>query len=658
MKSIERHCGACVGTGRVLAVLLCCSLMESLADVTLVQDHQPVAKIVIADAASLTARHAAGELKQHIREATGATLPIVAESQLTQDKGPRVYVGVTQAARRHGLDSGTLEPDAYILRTLDNDLYILGRENALPDAEFNFIKHQSELNGTLFGVYELLDRYVGVRWLWPGKLGTYIPPRGTIVIEDTLNEVHTPRLKFRIFRTSGVRHWNLDDEPDVVRHLAFSDATIKAYQTDLALYLGRHRVGGGDRKPIVGHYFHDWWQQHGKQHPEWFMMRPDGKRGPVRGDERRVAMCVSNPDLQRYIVEQAWDGGDTLRLGEVDRRLFCHCDACRAWDGPQPERPPEFARDDYLPSMVSDRYARFWKTVQAMASERNPDVTVTTFLYLSYFPAPTGNISLNANIYGEFVPWGSRYASFPMPPPMERWLREQWSGWEQTGMRLAFRPNYLLLGYVMPHLSTRQVGEFFKYAVENGMDGFDQDSLVGHWAVQGPMLYMHMRLAWKPDMAIDDIRHEYFSAFGDAAPLIERYFDYWEDYSLTRPGGNLRNLVDANIAYPPDVFALAQALLVEAEATVRRHPRPEYRQRVQFLAAGLEHARLAARFMGTLDRGRVSWRPERFRESQAALRELIAFRRETDHLYIANLWAAAHHENRRTEVAKLLADMD
>lgn len=649
---------AWTGIAGMLAMIFFCSLNQSLANVVLVRERQPTARIVIADDATLTARHAASEFADHLRGATGAVLPIVAESDAPQNGGSRVYVGVTQAARRHGLETGTLEPDAYILRVIGNDLFVLGRESALPDTEFNFIKHQSEPNGTLFGVYELLDRYLGVRWLWPGELGTYIPPRDTMVIEDTLNEVHAPRLKFRIFRTAGVRHWDLDHEPEPVKRLAFSEAALKAYQEDLALYLGRHRVGGGHRKPVVGHYFHDWWGTYGDRHPEWFMLRPDGKRGPVRGDERRVAMCVSNTDLHRYIVDNAWDGGEILRLGEVDRRLFCDCQDCRAWDGPQPERPPDFARDDYHPRMVSDRYARFWKTIQAMAAERNPEVTVTTFLYLNNFPAPTGDLRLNANIYGEFVPWLSRYAWFPMPPPMERWLREQWSGWEQTGMRMALRPNYLLLGYVMPHLSTRQAGDFFKYAVEHGMEGFDQDSLVGHWAVQGPMLYVHMRLAWKPEMSVDAIRREYFSAFGDAAPIVERYFDYWEDYALTRPGGNLRNLVDANIAYPPDVFVPAQALLAEADAIVRRDPRPEYRQRVRFLSAGLEHARLAARFMGTLERGRVSRRPARFRESQAALNELIAWRREYEHLYIANLWSAARHEHRRTEVAKLLVDPD
>ena len=39
-------------------------------------------------------------------------------------------------------------------------------------------------SGTLLGVYEVLEDYLGVRWLWPGDLGTYVPRRNTIVIPD------------------------------------------------------------------------------------------------------------------------------------------------------------------------------------------------------------------------------------------------------------------------------------------------------------------------------------------------------------------------------------------------------------------------------------------------------------------------------------------
>ena len=38
--------------------------------------------------------------------------------------------------------------------------------------------------GTLFGVYEWLDHDVGVRWLWPGELGTYVPSLPTMALQN------------------------------------------------------------------------------------------------------------------------------------------------------------------------------------------------------------------------------------------------------------------------------------------------------------------------------------------------------------------------------------------------------------------------------------------------------------------------------------------
>lgn len=640
-----------------LAIICSFGLLSvGYAQVTLVANRQPAAVVVIADDASLTTRYAAEEIVEHVLLATGVLLPVVAETRAPEFTGSKMFIGTTRSATSAGLSSDSLESDSFWLRIIDDRVYLLGNDSCIPGDAFDFIDHQSASLGTLFAAYEFLERYVGVRWLWPGKLGTYVPKTDSIVVPGGLDEIHSPQLKFRQFRTAGVIQPGLNDEPDAVRRLSFSDAVMRSYRKDLAAYLGRHRTGSSEPKPAVGHYFHDWWKLHGRRHPDWFMMDHNGQRGPIDDDERRVALCVSNEELHRHIVDTAWDGGDIIRLGGVNRRTFCRCEACEAWDGPQPESPPEFARDDFEPRMVSDRYARFWKTIQGMAAERNPDATVTTFLYLNYFPAPIGGIRLNSNIYGEFVPWLSPYAVFPMSETAEQWLRDQWSGWQRTGIRMAFRPNYLMLGYVMPHLSTRQAGAFFKYAVEHGMEGFDQDSLVGHWAVQGPMLYVHMRLAWRPDLSIETIRQEYYNAFGPAAASIESYFDYWEDYALGRPGGNLRNPVDAHIAYPPDVVDAAHALLAEADAITRRHPSEVYQKRVQFLMAGLEHARLAARLMSTLYQGRVSWRPERFRESQAALHDLIAFRRANEQQYIANFFVAARHEVELTDVDVLLHD--
>lgn len=633
---------------------------------TVIDRGEAFAAIVTADDPSDVAARAAEELAWHLQQATGVWLPILPESQWAGQKPHALYVGATRAAERQGLRLQELAADTFVLRRIGSDLFVAGDEGdgSLPPPHNGAPWVPSDApvahRGTLYGVYELLDRYVQVRWLWPGELGTHIPRQERIQLPAALDDVAAPAFTFRRFR------WNLiarEARPPYdarFGRLAFSEAGIAAYHDDLQAFVRRHRLGDTTAKPPIEHSFAGWWDRLGEQHPEWFMMHEDGHRGPppagwtVRPDH--VPMCVSNPQLHRYIVDEDWDGASILRLGEVDRRAFCHCPTCLAWDEPLPDVTPAFAPNLYRP-MVSNRYARFWQTIRDMALARNPDAIVTTFLYWNYLPAPEP-IVLGPQVYGEFVPWGqSEITFFPLQADAYQWLIDQWDRWVQTGMTLAYRPNYFNGGYVMPHLSTWQAGEFIRRLYQQGMVGFDFDSLVGNWATQGPMLYMHLRLGTKPWLPIETIRAEYFAAFGPAAAAVEAYFDYWETYARDRPGGPLySNLFDAHLAYPEPALARGFALLAEAAAQVQAEPASLPARRVAFLEAGLQHAAHSAHLMGLLERGKLPADAKRRAAATAALRELIAFRRAHEHLYIADYVSAARREHRWLEIDAMLGE--
>ena len=94
----------------------------------------------------------------------------------------------------------------------------------------------------------------------------------------------------------------------------------------------------------------------------------------------------------------------------------------------------------------------------------------------------------------------------------------------------------------------------------------------------------------------------------------------------------------------------------EAMALAAQDPRPEFAERVRFLQAGLEHARLSARFIGMLDPGGAlpTHDAERFQAARSALEELIRFRRANEHLYIAEYIAASVVEHRQIDISTLL----
>ena len=655
--------------GLVAGVLLS---VPCAAQVSLVREGEARAVVVTADRPSPTACYAAEELIYHVARATGVTLDTVKEGDAPEDVHSRIYVGVTEAALARGFDPERLPREAYILRSVGNDLFVLGRED-----DGNPLDQNNPNAGTLFGVYEFLERFLGVRWLWPGELGTYVPKADAIELWS-VNETEVPALDFRGMRWGRIRSVSHGSQALSERdaQLGFSPEVAVRYGKALEVLLRRHRLGGADARPPSGHAFSGWWKRYGQEHPEWFALRRNGERGPSDTDQRDVPMCVSNPELHEFIIEQ-WDGGPTLLLGPVDWPGRCMCENCRAWDGPQPENPPWFAAAIYgsdhrerelFGGATSDRYARFWKTIQEKASKRNPHVLVSgSFIYENELPAPTTDIQLNKNIYGEFVQWQDPHLRyFPMPEDAFEWIKEQWLGWRRTGLRMAYRPNYLHDGYVMPHFETRHSGGFFKFAYEHGMEGADFDSLTGQWGAQGLRLYMHLRLLSKPDQDLAAVRDEYCAAFGPAAGTMGRYFAYWEDYAFEHCKRIIELYSDtqwrytryarhAHEAFPPECFAPAEVLLEQALTEAQASDLREFTERVRFVQAGLQHARLATRVTAIFD-GEETLRPERTEEAKEALRQLIAFRKEHEDSFFSDLYhVTSFWELQRMELEPLLA---
>jgi hypothetical protein len=649
--------------------------MQGAAQVCLVRNGEAMAAVVHADAPTETARYAVAELTDHTEKAAGVRLAVYPESEAPEAVHTRIFIGETERARHCGIDVSRLPREAYVMRSFGNDLFILGRESdADPLAQNN------PDAGTLFGVYEFLERYLGVRWLWPGELGTYVPPADTLEFWS-VNETRAPELAFRNMVWSRIRNVAIGgaalSEEDV--RLGFSPEGAVNYGKAVRVLMRRHRLGGHDAEPPTGHTASGWWEKYGEEHPEWFALRRDGTRGHPEKDYHNVPLCITNEELQDFIIAQ-WDGKSVLRLGPVDRPGRCTCAKCRAWDGPQPETPPWFAERVYatddraqelFAGVTSDRYARFWKIMQEKAEKRNPDVLVSvSYIYENEFPAPVTGIKLNSRFFGEFVQWQDPHLRwFPMPDEAFEWIKAQWIGWRETGIRMAYRPNYLHDGYVMPHFETRQSGDFFRFAYDHGMEGARFDSLTGQWAAQGLRLYMHLRLMAKPDLEVETIRREYFDAFGPAAETMEAYFDYWEDYAFENrmrfiklywdAGWRYSNYVRcAHKAFPPVCFEKAAALLDKAREEASASDRPEFAERVRFIRLGIEHARLATVLTAACD-GRESPPPGRIEEAREALRELVAFRKKHEDTFFSDLLhATAFWERPRLNVDTLAEGWD
>jgi len=560
--------------------------------------------------------YAAEELQHHVEKAGGVKLDIVREPDRPERYTGLVYVGNTQAARDAGIDVASLDANAFTIRLVNDDLYLAGQ-----DGKGNPLEVGTR-TGTLFAVYEYLERGLGVRWLWPGELGAHVPPRADIRVESW-DQTESPHLAWTDWRNA----------PTIIRPDLWPDPQAgEAFIRAQAQWKKRLRIAG-THDIRAKHSFESYWERHHADHPDFFNLLPDGTRRPLEGDATGevVTLCVSNPALHDQIVSE-WDGKgrpDVVRVGENDSPGMCTCDACRAWDAPDkrfqtspywdggkiPTRRERFRGENVglagdsaswdgrfelndAPSL-SDRYARFYLAVQQKAGKLRPDALVSGFAYANYWRAPV-QTTLNEHVLISFVPplW------FPYSERMSRQMRQQWDGWRSTGATMMFRPNLTHAGHAFPIWYVQQMVDDFKYFMETGSVAMDFDSLIGSWGAQGPTMYALARVIQRPQMSAEEILEEYYAAFGPAAPAVRAYCEHWaavsravtegqvsQYHARTNGGGSFHNWVQiADFIFTPPVMERGRHLMEQAKRAAADDPAAA--ARVAFLDKALHHAEL------------------------------------------------------------------
>ena len=140
------------------------------------------ANATIVKPASATVREsfAAGELQRYIEKISGATLPIASDGQAVQ--GNRILIGgpehnsqTAALMSESEFDVSVPGPEGMMLKTLDSRTLLLAGSSKNPD-EFE--------RGTIYAVYEFLERYLGCSFAAIGKpgvdMGEYVPKIETI----------------------------------------------------------------------------------------------------------------------------------------------------------------------------------------------------------------------------------------------------------------------------------------------------------------------------------------------------------------------------------------------------------------------------------------------------------------------------------------------
>src|SRR5262249_25476621 len=138
----------------MLSTLACILLVQPItarAELNLARNGHSQYRIVLATNAPPSERYAAQELQTYFEKISGARLPIVGDTDRATSHEILLGGNAPLAALGQRIDLSKLGTDGFVLRTAHNRLIIAG----------------GKPRGTLYGVYELLEQHLGVRWFTP-----------------------------------------------------------------------------------------------------------------------------------------------------------------------------------------------------------------------------------------------------------------------------------------------------------------------------------------------------------------------------------------------------------------------------------------------------------------------------------------------------------
>lgn len=530
------------------------------------------------------------EFYEVIQRATGVQLPILEATELNNipDDHVRILFGHGPLTDSLNIDTGSLATETYRIVTVKNFLVFTG----------------TTADSYLWAISHYLDHCLGVRWLWPGDVGRYVPSYNSIPLPQ-LDIVARPRMEHRslnpLHRSADCMHW-------LRMHMMGSRSTYR-----------------------FGHAFTKWWERYGEKHPDFFAQPPTGQ-GQLPPE--LIKLNVSNEAIDEVVIQEWQDAGmpANWNVAPNDGSGFCVCQGCLAMDD-----PPDQSIDDIwrAEGQLTARYVSFWNRLLSKMRTLRPDVTLSSYAYNCYREPPHNGFTLHEGVVLGIVHTYKAYA--------------QWRGWYEAGAKLFLRPNWWHSGAGAPYLLLHEMGDYFKFAHEHGMIGFNFDSILGYWGTQGLSYYLIARLSVRPELSVDDVIEEYVSAFGQAAPAIREYIQFWEQFSTQvaynisagngisiNPDGQYETIVREHdlplnpllggwytmpYLYTDEVIAQAKSLLQQAHRRAV-HDDEYVRQRITFLEEGLIHLQLT--------RDVVRYGYEKTRPADATLDEFLQLQEQLD----------------------------
>lgn len=493
---------------------------------------------------------AATELQSFVERATGVRLPIVSPARR----------GVASILFQ---ENASLPWDGFSIRTSGRDVVIVGR---VTDGDPKIIDFERPVScGTLYGAYEFLERFVGVRFYWPEDLGTIVPKNSTLSLPKFVSIEQSPHFSLR----------KLQKGPGYVR-----------YGEEHATRIWGRRLRLGSSMPT--RYHHNWWRvlnvetaaQQG--HPEYAALvggvRQTRYREPGRFHNGQV--CTSNPEVIETFSRAAKSSPlPMFSLSPNDGVGFCECTSCQELD--TGKLNPDGRRKG-TPNL-SDRMISFYNSVA-----RRSGRVVGGYAYNEFIEVPT-TVKLNDNVWISIAIDTAYIAGRPGEVERTDRLLRQWGAYSPRAtvydifyLKLRTPDLIIPLGTDVDHL--------IRSIARAGLAGADF-YIAPEMELGGADAYVTARMLWNPNVDTQRIREQYYrDLYGLAWRPVQAVFQVaakqWRRAVAIYPGagkqrhhqrkilGELRDLIEEAIILSRDDPAAA-ARVTRLEDAVERMGRTQ-----------------------------------------------------------------------------------
>jgi len=460
----------------MIAAIAIAGIHQNASAMVIVKNGQSNAAIVIDANAEPNIQNTAKTLQHYIAKSTGATLPI------RNQTGTGNSICLQNASTLTG--SPKLDPEGFILQGLDKSTFVIAGGGD---------------RGIEFGVYDFLERYLGVRWLMPGEIGEDVPKHATLDISSA-KIVQEPVYLSR--RLGGI-------------HESASDVDWLWAQRNRAVWRESH-----------GHNLLNIFppKKYAKTHPEFYPVLK-GKRYIPQQGTWNWQPNFSAPGLvdegakqvEKYFQEHP--DAQSYSLGMNDST------------GTFDQSPASLARRNGKRNSqdkedVSDDYFRWANAVAAKVLLQYPDKWFGAMAYHELTDPPKPEIGVNDHI----IPFMTQERLRWIDPELRKVDQENTKNWAAVAKHLGWYDYIYGEFYLIPREWPHLAQEYLSWGADHHVK-FYTSELYPNWG-EGPKGWIFAKLLWNPNQNVDDLLNDWYqhAAGSAAAPKLKAYYAIWEKF--------------------------------------------------------------------------------------------------------------------------------